>query len=50
VIRQLFSGSPQALVLRLLEDEQLSQADLEELLRKVSEKPKRSKPRRSGRS
>jgi predicted transcriptional regulator len=50
VIRQLFSGSPQELVLRLLEDEQLSQADLEELLRKVSEKPKLSKPRRSGRS
>jgi predicted transcriptional regulator len=50
VIRQLFSGSPQELVLRLLEDEQLSQADLDELLRKVSGKPKRSKPRRSGRS
>lgn len=50
VIRQLFSGSPRELVLRLLEDEQLSQADLEELLREVSEKPKPSKPRRSGRS
>jgi hypothetical protein len=46
----LFSGSPQELVLRLLEDEQLSQADLEELLRKVSEKTKLPKPRRSGRS
>lgn len=50
LLRQWFSGSPQELVLRLLEDEQLTPADLEELLKKVSEKPKPRKPRRADRS
>lgn len=47
VIRQFFSGSPHQLVLRLLEDEDLSKADLEELMRKASAKPSRSKSRKS---
>ena len=50
VIRQFFSGSPHQLVLRLLEDEDLSKADLEELMRKASAKPSRSKSRKSDRS
>jgi len=50
VIRQFFSGSPPQLVLRLLEDEELSQAELQELMRQVSARPSRSKPRRSDRS
>lgn len=50
VIRNFFSGSPQELVLRLVEDEQLSQADLEELLRKVAEPRAPSKRRRPGSS
>lgn len=50
VIRQFFSGSPHKLVLRLLEDEELSQADLEELLRQTSAKPTRPRPRKPGRS
>jgi BlaI family transcriptional regulator, penicillinase repressor len=50
LIRQLFSGSPKELVLRLLEDEQLTPADLEELLRQTSATPKPSKRRRSERS
>lgn len=50
VIRQFFSGSPHKLVLRLLEDEDLSQADLEELLRQTSAKPTRPKSRQPGRS
>jgi hypothetical protein len=36
VIRQFFSGSPQDLVLRLLEDEQLTETDLQELIQKAS--------------
>ncbi len=47
VIRQFFSGSPQDLVLRLLEDEQLTQADLASLLEQASGKPASPKPRRS---
>jgi BlaI family transcriptional regulator, penicillinase repressor len=50
VIRRFFSGSPQDLVLRLLEDEQLSSADLESLLRQASANPSRLKPRRLKRS
>ena len=46
VIRRFFSGSPHDLVLRLLEDEQLSPADLESLLRQVSANPSPPKPRR----
>jgi BlaI family transcriptional regulator, penicillinase repressor len=49
VIRQFFSGSAQKLVLRLLEDEELSPADLQELMRQASSKPSRPKPRRSAR-
>ena len=49
VIRQFFSGSPQDLVLRLLEDEQLTAADLRELMQRVSSKPTPAKPRRSPR-
>ena len=50
VIRHFFSGSPHKLVLRLLEDEALSQADLQELMRQASARPLRPKPRRSDRS
>src|SRR6266849_2840966 len=50
VIRRFFSGSPQDLVLRLLEDEQLSLADLESLLRQASAKPSPLTPRRPKRS
>jgi predicted transcriptional regulator len=50
VIRQFFSGSPQDLVLRLLEDEQLSRAELEELLRQSSTKPSPARRRRRGSS
>jgi predicted transcriptional regulator len=50
VIRQFFSGSPHKLVLRLLEDEELSQADLQELMRQASARPTRPKPRRPNRS
>jgi BlaI family penicillinase repressor len=46
VIRRFFSGSPQDLVLRLLEDEQLSSADLESLLRQASANPPPLKPGR----
>jgi predicted transcriptional regulator len=46
VIRRFFSGSPHDLVLRLLEDEQLSAADLESLMRQASANPSPSKPRR----
>ena len=49
VIRQFFSGSPSQLVLRLLEDEEISQADLKELMRQAPARPSRPKPRRSGR-
>ena len=50
VIRRFFSGSPHDLVLRLLEDEQLSPADLESLLRQASANPPLLKPRRRNRS
>jgi BlaI family transcriptional regulator, penicillinase repressor len=50
VIRRFFSGSPHDLVLRLLEDEHLSSADLESLLRQASAKPSPLKPRRPKRS
>ena len=50
VIHRFFSGSPHDLVLRLLEDEQLSAADLESLLRQASAKPASSKPRQRKRS
>ena len=50
VIRRFFSGSPQDLVLRLLEDEHLSAAELESLLRQASAKPSPGKPRRPKRS
>ena len=50
IIRRFFSGSPQDLVLRLLEDEQLSSADLESLLRQAAANPSRLKPRRLKRS
>jgi predicted transcriptional regulator len=50
VIRQFFSGSPQKLVLQLLEDEELSQADLQKLMRQASSKPSRPKPRKSDRT
>lgn len=50
VIRQFFSGSPHELVLRLLEDEEVSPAELEELLRKASAKPSHPHPRKSKRS
>jgi BlaI family transcriptional regulator, penicillinase repressor len=46
VIRRFFSGSPHDLVLRLLEDEQLSPADLESLWRQASAKSSPLKPRR----
>ena len=46
VIRQFFSGSPQDLVLRLLEDEHLSPAELQELMQSTTAKPK-PKTRRS---
>jgi BlaI family penicillinase repressor len=46
VIRRFFSGSPHDLVLRLLEDEQLSAADLESLMRQASANPSPPKPRR----
>ena len=49
VIRQFFSGSPQDLVLRLLEDEHLSAAELQELMQSAAAKPAR-KTRRSSRS
>ncbi|HEY1784436.1 MAG TPA: BlaI/MecI/CopY family transcriptional regulator [Pirellulales bacterium] len=49
VIRQFFSGSPQELVLRLLEDDELTPADLEDLARQAAAKPSRAKPRRSAR-
>jgi BlaI family transcriptional regulator, penicillinase repressor len=39
IIRHFFSGSPQDLVLRLLEDEQLSAADLQELMEQATERP-----------
>lgn len=42
VIRQFFSGSPQDLVLRLIEDEQLTAADLQELMQQTRSKPSRS--------
>lgn len=50
VIRRFFSGSPHDLVLRLLEDEQLSPADLKSLMRQTSAKaasPKKRRPKRS---
>ncbi|HEX4144477.1 MAG TPA: BlaI/MecI/CopY family transcriptional regulator [Pirellulales bacterium] len=47
VIRRFFSGSPSELVLRLLEDEKLSQADLKELARQASARPARAKPPRA---
>ena len=50
VIHRFFSGSPHDLVLRLLEDEQLSLADLESLLRQASANPAPLKPRRRKRS
>ncbi|HEY2253482.1 MAG TPA: BlaI/MecI/CopY family transcriptional regulator, partial [Planctomycetaceae bacterium] len=51
VIRQFFSGSPHDLVLRLLEDEQLSPADLESLLRQAAGKsPGRHRAGRSSKS
>jgi predicted transcriptional regulator len=50
VIRRFFSGSPQELVLRLLEEEQLSLADLESLLRQASAKPSPLEPRRPKRA
>jgi predicted transcriptional regulator len=50
VIRRFFSGSPHDLVLRLLEDEQLSSADLESLLRQASANPAPLKPPRRKRS
>lgn len=43
VIRQFFSGSPQDLVMRLLEDEQLSASDLAEMMSQVSENSKQTK-------
>jgi len=46
VIRRFFSGSPHDLVLRLLEDEQLSAADLEALMRQASANSSPPKPRR----
>ncbi len=46
VIRRFFSGSPHDLVLRLLEDEHLSPADLESLLRQASANPAPVKSRR----
>lgn len=49
VIRQFFSGSPQDLVLRLIEDEQLSAADLKDLMQQANTKPPAAKPRRSQR-
>ena len=50
VIRRFFSGSPHDLVLRLLEDEQLSPADLKSLMRQASASPTPRKPRRPKRS
>ena len=37
VIRRFFSGSPQDLVLRLLEEEQLSAADLQDLIQQYKQ-------------
>ncbi len=37
VIRRFFSGSPQDLVLRLLEEEQLSAADLQDLIQQFKQ-------------
>ena len=49
VIRQFFSGSPQDLVLRLIEDEQLTEADLQELMQQAAAKPPLVKRGRSTR-
>jgi len=43
VIHRFFSGSPHDLVLRLLEDEQLTSADLESLLQQTTGNPSKSK-------
>jgi predicted transcriptional regulator len=43
VIRQFFSGSPQDLVLRLIEDEQLTSDDLKELMQQTATKQRKSK-------
>jgi BlaI family transcriptional regulator, penicillinase repressor len=50
VIRRFFSGSPHDLVLRLLEDEQLSPDDLKSLVRQTSANGPPRKPRRPKRS
>jgi BlaI family transcriptional regulator, penicillinase repressor len=50
VIRQFFSGSPQDLVLRLLEDEELNKAELQALLQQATSRKSSSRPRRSDRS
>ncbi len=50
IIRRFFSGSPHDLVLRLLEDEQLSSDDLKSLLRQASAKPSPAKQRGPKRS
>jgi BlaI family penicillinase repressor len=50
VIRQFFSGSPHDLVLRLLDDEELSPAELQSIMQQASVKPSAPKPRRRGRS
>lgn len=47
VIRQFFSGSPQDLVLRLLEDEKLSAEELRDLLAQANSNPSTSKTRKS---
>lgn len=48
VIRQFFSAFPQDLVLRLIEDEQVPLADLQQLMQPASGKPLRPKSRSSG--
>lgn len=50
VIRRFFAGSPHDLVLRLLEDEQLSATDLESILQQASAKQPPRKPRKRKRS
>ena len=50
IIRQFFAGSPQDLVLRLLEDKKLTKNDLESLMNQISSKPPSAKSRRPPRS
>ena len=49
LVKQFFGGSPEALVMRLLEDEQITPEQLDELRRQESKgRPNRQPPRRDG--